>query len=44
MRCPFYDHTRVYKHGRTRKGVQRFQCPACRQTSTETLDTLYTNS
>jgi uncharacterized SAM-binding protein YcdF (DUF218 family) len=29
MQCPFCDHLRTYKHGRTAKGSQKFFCPAC---------------
>ncbi|MBD1849461.1 IS1 family transposase [Cyanobacteria bacterium FACHB-502] len=41
IRCPFCDHSKIYQHGRTRKGAQRFKCPTCQQTFTETFDTLY---
>jgi transposase-like protein len=40
MRCPFCDHGRVYKHGKTLKGVERFKCPACQHTFTQTFDTV----
>jgi transposase-like protein len=40
MRCPFCDHERVHKHGKTLKGVERFKCPACQQTFTQTFDTV----
>jgi transposase-like protein len=41
MKCPFCDHERVHKHGKTQKGVERFKCPACTNTFTETFDTVY---
>jgi transposase-like protein len=40
MRCPFCEHGRVHKHGKTLKGLERFKCPACQQTFTETFDTV----
>lgn len=41
MDCPFCEHPKPHKHGRTSKGSQRFKCANCRQTFTETIDTLY---
>lgn len=41
MNCPFCDHPKAHKHGLTSKGSQRFCCPNCHQTFTETFDTLY---
>jgi transposase-like protein len=41
MKCPFCDHERVHKHGKTQKGVERFKCPHCQSTFTTTFDTLY---
>jgi transposase-like protein len=41
MKCHFCDHERVHKHGKTKKGVERFKCPACGNTFTATFDTLY---
>lgn len=41
MRCPFCEHERVHKHGKTTKGVERFKCPRCQQTFTQTFDTIY---
>jgi transposase-like protein len=41
MRCPFCDHERVHKHGKTAKGIERFKCPLCQQTFTQTFDTLF---
>lgn len=40
MECPLCGHHTAHKHGRTAKGHQRFKCPACDQTFTETFDTL----
>jgi transposase-like protein len=41
MQCPFCGHGKLHKHGRTRKGRQRFKCPKCQQTFTESFDTIY---
>jgi transposase-like protein len=41
MQCPFCEHQRVHKHGKTAKGVDRFKCPACGHTFTTTFDTIY---
>lgn len=41
MECPFCGHSKTHKHGRTPKGHQRFKCPHCNNTFTETFDTLY---
>lgn len=41
MQCPFCEHEPVHKHGKTAKGVQRFKCPDCQQTFTQTFDTIY---
>lgn len=41
MQGPLCKHDKAHKHGRTAKGVQRFKCPECSQTFTETFDTLY---
>ena len=40
MNCPFCDHPKVYKHGQTSKGSQRFRSPNCNRTFTDTFDTL----
>ena len=29
------------KHGKTKKGTQRYFCPSCNQTFTDTFDTIY---
>jgi transcriptional regulator NrdR family protein len=41
MDCPYCTHPNPHKHGRTSKGSQRYKCPSCQRTFTETLDTLY---
>jgi transposase-like protein len=41
MKCPFCEHERVHKHGKTAKGVERFKCPVCNNTFTTTFDTVY---
>ena len=41
MECPLCGHHKTHKHGKTSKGSQRFYCPICQQTFTETFDTLY---
>ncbi len=41
MECPYCDHPKAHKHGRTSKGTQRFKCPKCGQTFSETINTLY---
>ena len=41
MQCPFCDHPRAHRHGKTSKGSQRYCCPMCQQTFTETFDSLY---
>ena len=41
MQCPYCDHPKAHKHDQTSKGNQRFKCPQCGKTFTETLNTLY---
>lgn len=41
MECPFCSHPTSHRHGKTSKGSQRYFCPACQQSFTETFDTLY---
>ncbi len=41
MECPFCSHLKSHRHGKTSKGSQRYFCPACQQSFTETFDTLY---
>ncbi len=41
MKCPLCAYDKPHKHGKTSKGSQRYFCPSCRQTFTDTYDTLY---
>lgn len=41
MKCPLCSHEKSHKHGLTSKGSQRYFCPKCQQTFTDTFDTLY---
>jgi len=41
MQCPYCDHPKAHKHDRTSKGNQRFKCPQCGKTFTETINTIY---
>lgn len=41
MKCPLCGHTKPHRHGKTSKGSQRYFCRSCRQTFTDTFDTLY---
>ena len=41
MDCPYCDHSKTHKHGKTSKGSQRYKCASCRKTFVETFDTLY---
>lgn len=41
MECPFCEYPKAHKHSKTSARHQRFRCPACRQTFTDTIDTLY---
>lgn len=41
MDCPFCDHLKPHKHGSTSKGSQRYFCPNCSHSFTDTFDTLY---
>ena len=41
MECPFCSHPKAYKHGKTSIGSQRYRCPNCQQTYTDTSDTVY---
>jgi len=41
MKCPLCDYEKPHKHGKTSKGAQRYFCRKCRQSFTETFDTLY---
>ena len=41
MECPFCNHPKGHRHGKTSKGSQRYFCPMCQQSFTEMFDTLY---
>ena len=41
MECLLCGHHKTHNHGKTSKGSQRYYCPICQQTFTETFDTLY---
>lgn len=41
MQCLLCGHLKPHKHGKTSKGSQRYRCPHCHQTFSETFDTLY---
>ena len=41
MECSLCGHDKTHRHGKTSKGSQRYYCPNCRQTYTETFDTIY---
>ena len=41
MQCPLCGHAKAHKHGSTSKGSQRYNCPNCKKTFTDTFDTLY---
>lgn len=41
MPCPLCSHDKTYKHGKTSKGSQRYRCLNCKQTFTDTFDTIY---
>jgi len=41
MQCPLCGHPKAHKHGSTSKGSQRYHCPNCEKTFTDTFDTLY---
>jgi transposase-like protein len=41
MKCPLCGYEKPHKHGKTSKASQRYCCPKCQQTFTDTFDTLY---
>ncbi len=41
MECPLCGYHKTHKHGKTSKGSQRYYCPVCEQSFTDTFDTLY---
>lgn len=40
MDCPLYGHIKPHKQGKMPNGHQRYFCPACRQTFSESFDRL----
>ena len=43
MECLLCGHSRTHKHGKTKKGIQRYKCPHCERTFPENLNSLYYN-
>lgn len=41
MECPLCGHAKAHKHGKTTNGHQRYRCPTCHQTFSESFDSLY---
>jgi transposase-like protein len=41
MQCPLCSHPKAHKHGKTSSGSQRYRCLNCKQTFTDTFDTIY---
>ena len=41
MQCPLCGSYKTHKHGKTTKGSQRYFCPVCKPTFTDTFDTIY---
>jgi len=41
MECPLCGHTKAHKHGKMPNGHQRYLCPVCHQTFSESFDSLY---
>jgi transposase-like protein len=41
MECLLCGYDKVHKHGKTSKGSQWYYCPHCRQTFTDTFDTIH---
>lgn len=41
MQCPLCGHSKAHKHGKMPNGHQRYLCPACHQTFSESFDSLY---
>ena len=40
MQCPLCDHPKAHKHGKMPNGHQRYLCPVCQQTFSESFDSL----
>ncbi len=41
MDCPLCGHAKAHKHGKMPNGHQRYLCPICKQTFSESFDSLY---
>lgn len=41
MQCPLCDHPKAHKHGKMPNRHQRYLCPVCTQTFSESFDSLY---
>ena len=41
MECPLCGQAKAHKHGKMPHGHQRYLCPACHQTFSESFDSLY---
>jgi transposase-like protein len=41
MECRLCGYCKVHKHGKMPNGHQRYLCPNCKQTFSESFDTLY---
>ncbi len=41
MECPLWGHVKAHRHGKMPNGHQRYLCPACHQTFSESFDSLY---
>ena len=41
MKCKLCGHSNVHKHGTLPGGAQRYRCPSCQKTFTDSFDTLY---
>lgn len=41
MQCPLCDRAKAHKHGRMPNSHQRYLCPACGQTFSQSFDSLY---
>lgn len=41
MQCPLCGHSKAHKHGKMPNGHQRYLCPVCQQTFSESFDSLY---
>ena len=41
MECRLCGHSKTHKHGKMPNGHQRYFCPQCKQTFSESFDTLY---